>query len=144
MSNNLDPNIWGPHYWFFLHTLAIHYPNNPNESTKKIYHEFIYSLPIFIPVESISKEFTAMLNNYPILPYLDSKKSLVKWINFIHNKINEKLEKPTVSLSDFYINYYNQYKTTNSKIAEYFSKQKFIYFAIIMIIFIAIYYLYDK
>ena len=22
----LDPKIWGPHYWFFLHTVAITYP----------------------------------------------------------------------------------------------------------------------
>jgi len=144
MLLNLDPNVWGPHYWFFLHTLAIHYPNHPNESTKKIYHEFIYSLPIFIPVESISKEFITILNTYPILPYLDNRDSFVKWTNFIHNKINEKLEKPAVSLSDFYINYYNQYKTTNSKMAEYFMKQKLFYFAIIAIIFTTIYYLYDK
>ena len=22
----LNPKIWGPHYWFFLHTIAINYP----------------------------------------------------------------------------------------------------------------------
>ncbi len=30
-----DPNIWGPHYWFFLHTIAESYPENPNQVTKK-------------------------------------------------------------------------------------------------------------
>ena len=27
----LDPAVWGPHFWFFLHTLALTYPNHPNE-----------------------------------------------------------------------------------------------------------------
>jgi hypothetical protein len=39
---NLDPKIWGPHYWFFLHTLAMCYPNYPNEVTKKKYYELLH------------------------------------------------------------------------------------------------------
>ena len=31
----LDPKIWGPHYWFFLHTVAMTYPHHPNAVTKK-------------------------------------------------------------------------------------------------------------
>jgi hypothetical protein len=31
----LDSNTWGPHYWFFLHTIAISYPKHPNAITKK-------------------------------------------------------------------------------------------------------------
>ena len=30
-----DPNVWGPHYWFFLHTIAESYPLHPNDVTKK-------------------------------------------------------------------------------------------------------------
>ena len=29
------PEIWGPHYWFFLNTVAMTYPNFPNKVTKK-------------------------------------------------------------------------------------------------------------
>ena len=42
----LDSNVWGPHYWFFLHTIALTYPHNPNEVVKKnimiLYKIFIY------------------------------------------------------------------------------------------------------
>ena len=31
----LDPVVWGPHYWFVLHTIALTYPSNPNETIKK-------------------------------------------------------------------------------------------------------------
>ena len=37
----LDPKVWGPHYWFFLHTLALTYPESPNEVIKKNFMIFI-------------------------------------------------------------------------------------------------------
>ncbi len=141
----LDPKIWGPHYWFFLHTLAMTYPYHPNAVTKKKYYEFIQNLPLFIPVEQISKELEQMLDKYPITPYLDNRDSFVRWMHFIHNKINEKLEKPQISLNDFFIEYYNAYKTKNEKTKEYFKlREKCIYGGTLITILGAIYYFYDK
>ena len=58
----LDPKIWGPHYWFFIHTVAMTYPIRPNAITKKKYYEFIQNLPLFIPVENMSGEFSKLLD----------------------------------------------------------------------------------
>ena len=140
----LDPNIWGPHYWFFLHTLSMTYPVRPNAFTKKKYYEFIQNLPLFIPVEKISTEFSKLIDQYPITPYLDNRESLIRWMHFIHNKINQKLEKPESSLNDFYINYYNNYKPSIVKNHE-FNKLlgKFIYLILIICFIGAIYYLYN-
>jgi len=140
----LDPNIWGPHYWFFLHTVSMTYPNRPNALTKKKYYEFIQNLPLFIPVEKISVEFSKLIDQYPIAPYLDNRDSFVRWVHFIHNKINQKLEKPEISLNDFYIKYYNEYKPNNIKSLE-FNKLlgKIIYFIIIISFVLLIYYLYN-
>jgi len=141
----LDPEIWGPHYWFFLHTISITYPNYPNSVTKKKYYEFIQNLPLFIPIENISTEFSKLLDKYPVSPYLDNKESFVRWIHFIHNKINTKLEKPNFSLSDFYVKYYEEYKPKNIKMMEYNKlKGKIIYIVILLLIIGIIYYLYDK
>lgn len=141
----LNPEIWGPHYWFFLHTLTVTYPKNPNTSTKKKYYELIQNLPLFIPVEKIAGEFTKILSKYPVAPYLDNRESFIKWMNFIHNKINEKLEKPQFTLNQFYIEYYNKYKPTNTKILEYIKvRQKIIYIVILILIMSSIYYLHDK
>ena len=141
----LDPKIWGPHYWFFLHTLAMTYPHHPNAVTKKKYYEFVQNLPLFIPVEQISKEFEKLIDIYPITPYLDNRDSFTRWMHFIHNKINEKLEKPPISLNDFFVQYYNQYKSQNEKMAEYYKlREKLIYGGILVSISGAIYYLYDK
>ena len=141
----LDPKVWGPHYWFFLHTLAMTYPHHPNSVTKKKYYEFIQNLPLFLPVEQISGEFSKLIDKYPITPYLDNRNSFVRWMHFIHNKINQKLEKPQVSLNDFFVKYYDEYKTYDEKLIEYNKiKGKLIYFSIILAISGTIYYLYDK
>ena len=141
----LDPKVWGPHYWFFLHTVAMTYPHHPNAVTKKKYYEFVQNIPIFIPVEEISKEFEKLIDVYPVTPYLDNRDSFVRWMHFIHNKINEKLEKNPITLNEFFVQYYNQYKTQNEKFAEYYKlREKLIYGSILVSIIAAIYYLYDK
>ena len=141
----LDPKIWGPHYWFFIHTVAMTYPIRPNAVTKKKYYEFIQNLPLFIPIENISGEFSKLIDKYPVMPYLDNRESLIRWTHFIHNKINQKLEKPQISLSDFYIKYYEEYKSQNVKLVEYYKlREKAIFCGIIVVISGTIYYLYDK
>ena len=141
----LDPKVWGPHYWFFLHTLAMTYPHHPNSVTKKKYYEFIQNLPLFLPVEEISGEFSKLIDKYPITPYLDNRDSFVRWMHFIHNKINEKLEKPQITLNDFFVKYYDNYKSKDEKLNQYHKvREKLIYLSIILGISGAIYYLFDK
>jgi hypothetical protein len=141
----LDPKVWGPHYWFFLNTVAMTYPHHPNTVTKKKYYEFIQNLPLFIPVEQISSDFSKLIEKYPISPYLDNRDSFVRWIHFIHNKINEKLEKPTISLNEFFLKYYDQYKSKDVKLVEYYKiREKVIYFLIVIGFVSSAYYLYDK
>jgi hypothetical protein len=141
----LDPKVWGPHYWFFLHTLVMTYPHHPNAVTKKKYYEFIQNLPLFLPVEEISGEFSKLIDKYPVTPYLDNRDSFVRWMHFIHNKINEKLEKPQISLNDFFIKYYDEYKSHDEKLTEYYKlREKLIYIGVILGISGTIYYLYDK
>ncbi len=142
---NIDPKICGPHYWFFLHTIAMSYPIHPNAVTKKKYYDFVQNIPLFIPVESMAGEFSKLLDQYPVQPYLDNRESFIRWMWFIHNKINKKLEKPQISLNDFYVKYYEEYKPINEKMKEYYKiRGKVIYSSIIISFLGGIYYLYDK
>lgn len=131
-----DPSIWGPSIWSFLDIVAFHYPTHPNDVIKKKYYDFIQNIPIFLPHYEISKNFQELLNLYPIKPYLDNKKSLIQWTNFIHNKINEKLEKPTIPLETYYKRYYEKYKVR--------SRKKNIPYIIIVILICIIIYYYKK
>jgi hypothetical protein len=139
----LDPRVWGPHYWFFLHTITLCYPHRPNTITKKKYYEFVQNIPLFIPVEEISTYFIKLLDQYPISPYLDSRDSFIRWMHFIHNKVNEHLEKPKISLSRFYETYYEEYKPRDLKMREYYAlRGKIIYFLVVFFLIGLIYYMY--
>ncbi len=141
----LDPKVWGPHYWFFLHTIAITYPHHPNAVTKKTYYDLIQNLHVFLPVEKIAREFSQLLDQYPITPYLDNRESFVRWTWFIHNKINEKLEKPKISMEDFYTQYYENYKPSDVKYRELYKlRSRIIYLAIVLLIIGVTYIFYNK
>lgn len=141
----LDPKVWGPHYWFFLHTISMSYPLRPNSVTKKKYYEFIQNLPLFIPIESIASDFSKLLDQYPITPYLDSRDAFIRWVWFIHNKINEKLEKNKISLNKFYELYYEEYKPKDIKNREMNKlKNKLIYLCLVILFVAIIMYLYNK
>jgi len=105
----LDMNIWGPHYWFIIHTVAMTYPNIPGSTTKKKYYDFYQNLSTFLPHKKAKETFNKILKSYPITPYLDSKESLLKWTHFIHNKINIIIKKKTLSYKTFYESYHKQY-----------------------------------
>lgn len=144
-SFQLDPAVWGPHFWFFLHTMAMSYPHHPNAITKKKYYEFIQNLPLFLPVEAIGSDFVKLLDLYPVTAYLDNRESLIKWMHFIHNKINEKLEKPKISINEFYMRYYEEYKPKDIRMKDYYRwKEKILYIGILLSATGLISYLYNK
>jgi len=141
----LDSSVWGPHYWFFLHTVAMCYPHRPNTITKKKYYDFVHNIPMLIPIENMASYFSKLLDEYPVTPYLDSRDAFIRWMHFIHNKINEKLEKPKISLEKFYALYYEAYKPKDVKMQEIYKiRGKIIYVSIILIIIFVIYYFYNK
>lgn len=141
----LDPNIWGPHYWFFLHTLSLCYPKNPSTVNKKKYYEFIQNFHLFIPVQEISSYYSKLIEKYPVTPYLDNRESFIKWVHFLHNKINEKLDKPFLSLNDFLIQYYEQYKPNNDKLLKMIKmREKIIFICVVLFLLWTSYYFYNK
>ena len=105
-----DPEIWGPHYWFFLHTIAQIYPESPDKATKRKYYDLIQNMPLFLPIGSMSNRFSELINKYPVTPYLDSRESLVRWIHFIHNKINVTIGKEEITLLESIDRYFEHYK----------------------------------
>lgn len=142
---DLDPKVWGPYYWFFLHTVSLTYPITPNDVTKKKYYEFIQNLPLFIPNKEIANDFIKILDKYPVAPYLDSRQSFQKWIHFIHNKINQKLGVPEISFTQSIDDYYCKYKPQKIlKFQQLKKKEKILFLATIIILFVIIYSVYKK
>ena len=36
----MEPEIWGPNAWTFLHTITLNYPENPSEDDKQNHKDF--------------------------------------------------------------------------------------------------------
>lgn len=142
---DLDPTVWGPYYWFVLFSIAISYPTNPNDVIKKKYYDFFHNLPLFIPHIENGDNFSKLLDKYPITPYLDSRDSLMKWVNFIHNRINLQLGKNELSLSEAVEEYYKHYLPQDLKReSERKRNEKIIYGSIITTLTICCFYLYKN
>jgi len=103
-------SVWGPHYWFFLHTITHSYPLQPNQVTKRKYYDLIMNMPLFIPDGEIGSYFSELITHYPVTPYLDTRESFIRWMIFIHNKVNLKLGYPDVPYMEAIEKYYKEYE----------------------------------
>jgi hypothetical protein len=142
-SKSLNPAIWGSHYWFFLHTIAYKYPLSPNAVTKRKYYDLITNFPLFLPDEEIGNHFASLLDKYPVTPYLDNRESFIRWVWFIHNKINRELKKEEMDLFDSLDEYLKKYSVVPPKKgwwlgAVFFAKQHVIFLAVFCLLMIVI------
>ena len=135
MDKSVD---WGPKYWYVLHMMAFHYPINPNKVTKKKYYDTIMNFPLFLPHKEMGNKFSRLLDKYPLTPYLDSRESFIKWTHFIHNRVNESLEKPRMPFSEFMEMYTKPKDERDEK--TFFSKYKNPLIVSLLLIIIAIVY----
>jgi hypothetical protein len=136
-----DANTWGPHYWFFLHTVAESYPMHPNEVTKRKYYDLITNMPLFIPDDEMGDKFSRLLDRYPVTPYLDNRDSFVRWVHFVHNKINVQIGKVELSLPISLEKYRAEYKPKPVYLSERINMRKhYIYAILILVLCFLIYY----
>jgi len=118
------------------------YPLHPNDGVKKKYYDFVQNLPLFLPNAEMVTTFRQMLDTYPVSPYLDSRDSLVRWMHFIHNRMNKKLGQRQVSMTKFYENYYDNYKPRDVKYLEYAKTKRHVLYALLVCaLFVGIYFL---
>ena len=114
-------------------------------SQKKKYYELIHNFPLFMPDSRIGNKFSELLDKYPIAPYLDSRESFIKWVHFIHNRINKMLGKDEMSLTEAMQKYYDNYKPKGMLIIEEKKyKRKLVFFVLVVLGISASYYMYKK
>ena len=141
---SLSPEVWGPHFWFVLHTMAITYPKYPNDVTVKKYYEFLHNLPLFLPNETIGNKFSKLLDDFPPTAYLSSRLSFMKWVHFIHNRINTILGKPHIGFYKSLEKYYTHYKPKELRCKEEQEKRrKYIHISVAAALIILLLYTYS-
>ena len=139
-----DEKIWGPQYWFVLMTIAMSYPEFPNDVTKRKYYDLIQNFPLFLPSMEMSKKFSEILDKHPVSPYLGNRDSFIRWVYFIHNKINVYLGKDEISFASAMEKYLANYFPRQISLSEKFHIQKkYIVFGFLILFFVFILYYSD-
>ena len=140
-----DAKVWGPHYWFFMMSVAMTYSDFPNDIIKRKYYDFYMNLPLFIPNKEMAKTMLTMLDSYPLTPYLSSKDSLIRWVVFIHNKVNTMIGKPNISVDEAIKNYMDEHMPKPLYLHQELKiKRYYIHVAFILLCLFAIYWNLDK
>jgi len=141
----MDPKIWGPNFWFTLHTITLGYPNNPTHEDKRRYNDFFTSVKNVLPCPKCRLHYEEHLSQYPIAVSLDNKDYLVKWLFDLHNKVNLSLNKSLFSYEDFTDKYRRIFNPTILSVKPSECNYKVIILLIIVIsLFGYIFYQYQK
>jgi len=129
----MDPEVWGPHTWIFLHTITFNYPENPNSNDKDNIRQFIKYFHTQIPCNKCKKHFKQNLKKHPLSEsILSNKDNLIDWMIAMHNEVN-KMHGKKIYTRDEVIDYYENIYNSNN---NYFTKKNI---CIILIIILLIY-----
>ena len=99
----MDPTVWGPHLWHFMHTISFNY----HPSNKEFYYIFFTNLSNVIPCDKCKTHYKEFLKNNNIRNSLSSRDKLIQWVIDCHNNVNKKNKKKIWS-KDEVIEYYNK------------------------------------
>jgi len=105
-SANASAGTWrellGQRTWFFLHTLAAKYPENPSEADQAGVRHLVASLGQHYPCPLCRLHLQAKLLDPKLGPVpTTSREELASWFCRLHNMVNSDLKKPMHSCVPF-------------------------------------------
>lgn len=98
MYHKMDAAVWGPHAWFFLHSIAFSYPWEPSKVEQAHAIAFFKSLKSLLPCIICQLHYTDHLKESELKDAVTSRRKLVEWVHRLHNKVNQSLGKPELSI----------------------------------------------
>jgi hypothetical protein len=102
---HLPPEIWGPIFWSTMHIVSLGYSDEPTYPEKRAAKEFFNGLQYLLPCSVCRNHFREVIQGLPVETWLDDRKSLVEWVWMVHNQVNQRLGKSTITLDEFYKRY---------------------------------------
>ena len=99
-----DPNVWGPHVWAAVHLIALGAPTSFDSSTQAGYRNFFANLPYVLPCKSCQEHLLDIMTQKGAMSldnaFVSGRDSLFLWTVNIHNSVNRRLGKPTMTVED--------------------------------------------
>jgi hypothetical protein len=94
-ANFTDPRVWGPAFWFSLHTSAMNYPVNPSPIFRERMKGRILAIPHEIPCPACKPHASAFIEKHKgrLDEIVSSREKLFNFYVDFHNKVNERFNK---------------------------------------------------
>lgn len=94
----IDPQLWGPSGWRFIHYVCLGAPEHLSPSEQKTYYNFLHSIQSVLPCGACRKHFQENLQKHPLTDkVLATQKSLFEWSVAMHNEVNAAHNKPLLT-----------------------------------------------
>ena len=135
----MDPEVWGPHAWQFLHSITLAYPDNPTLEDKNNHAQFFNNIQYILPCQKCKGHYSQNIQNSPVEQHLDNKESLFKRLVDIHNIVNVMNNKREYSYDEVIKLYEKIYNKSNK-----FIQHKSLIILLIFVLFIIGIYYYTK
>jgi hypothetical protein len=126
----MEPQVWGKHGWFFLHSITMGYPDHPTNTDRDKYRSFFYNIGSVLPCNKCQMNYRKHMEQIPIEPALINRSKLVEWLINIHNLTNRDTGKKELTYDEVIKIYthayghskpqntYNNYECNNDKRAN--------------------------
>ncbi|ROT37103.1 hypothetical protein SODALDRAFT_351461 [Sodiomyces alkalinus F11] len=89
--------------WKVLHTMMARFPEEPTPDESTALKTYIHLFARLYPCGECARHFRALLEKFP--PQVSGRNAAAGWLCFVHNQVNERLEKPAFdcnNIGDFY------------------------------------------
>lgn len=109
IHNTADPKVWGPAFWFSLHSSAVHYPVHASPIVKERMKGRILAIPYEIPCGGCRPHASAFVEQHRdnLNHIVSGRHALGKFYVDFHNKVNLRYNKPIWTYDQAY-KYYSK------------------------------------
>lgn len=90
-------DVWPNSFWYVLHFAAHHYDPTKRQGFIDLINSYKNGV---LPCASCTKHFNEMITNDPVEPHLNTQNELIAYVNNLHNNVNIRLGKNTISIND--------------------------------------------
>jgi hypothetical protein len=99
---HLPPEVWGPIFWCTLHIVSLAYPTEPTYAEKRAAKDFFNSFTQLLPCPVCKEHFREVIAMLPVDTWLDNRASVTEWVWMLHNRVNARLGKREITMSEFH------------------------------------------
>lgn len=113
----MNSKVWGPKGWFFMHSIALQYPEKPTIKDKQVYYNFFKSIGEVLPCPICQQHYNKNFKQHDITKYLANQKKLFIWTVDMHNFVNKSTGKPVISYNQAKLNLMHEYSNSFSDLS---------------------------